>query len=50
MDFNDPALHIKWLPLHFFDDTTLETIFIDHTINFEEVFTDEFNEAIEATG
>ncbi len=50
MDFENPELNIKWLPLAYYDDCTQEQLFIDDYINFEEVFTDEEGVRISATG
>jgi len=50
IEFDNPELNIKWLPLNFYDDCTMETLFVDEKINFVEVFTDENGERIRATG
>lgn len=44
MNFENPEINIKWLPLFYFDDCQKETLFIDDYINFKEVFTDENGE------
>lgn len=38
--FNNTEVNIEWLPLQYYDDVTLEQLFIDGTINFDEIFTD----------
>ena len=40
-------MNINWLPLFYFDDCTMENIFIDDYINWDEVFTDEDGQHIE---
>lgn len=50
MDFNNEQLNIKWLPLNYYDDVQLETIFIDDFINFQDVFSDENKKKLKATG
>ncbi|KAL4464296.1 hypothetical protein ABPG72_011341 [Tetrahymena utriculariae] len=49
VDFNNPEICLEWLPLQFYDDVTLEQLFIDGNINFTEVFTDDDGTLIKAT-
>jgi len=46
----NPDLNISYLPLHYYDDCSMESIFVDDNIEFEKVFSDEEGNQIEATG